>query len=118
MAAAKSYFQDRLVLLLLSVNTFLALLATTLILFRIGSAGSSGFIIQYRANLGTSAYKVGSASNLVAFIFFALIVLMTHSILGWRSYHIRRQLSLTILALGTLLLALCIIVSNALLALR
>lgn len=118
MAAAKSYFQDRLVLLLLSVNIFLTLLAAILILFRIGSAGSSGFIVQYRANLGTSAYKVGSVSNLVAFILFALIVLVTHSVLGWKSYHIRRQLALTILALGSLLLILCIIVSNALLALR
>lgn len=118
MAAAKSYFQDRLVLLLLSINTFLALLASTLILFRIGSAGSSGFIVQYRANLGTSAYKVGSVSNLIAFIFFALIVLVIHTVLSWRSYPIRRQLSITILSLGLLLLIICIIVSNALLALR
>jgi hypothetical protein len=118
MTAAKSYFQDRLVLLLLSVNAFLALLATLLILFRVGSAGGSGFIVQYRANLGISAFKTGSELNLLAFIFYALIVLVTNAVLSWRSYHIRRQLALVILALGMVLLLLCIIVSNALLALR
>lgn len=118
MAAAKSYFQDRLVLLLLSVNAFLTILATLVILFRIGSGGGSEFIIQYRQNLGISAFKTGGAINLVAFVAFAFIVMTVHSVLSWRSYHIRRQLSLTILALGVVLLLLCIIVSNALLALR
>jgi len=118
MAAAKSYFQDRLVLLLLSVNIFLAFLATVLILFRVGSGGGSGFIIQFRSNLGISAFKTGSATSLLAFIGFAILVLIAHTVLSWKAYHIRRQLSLTILALGTLLLLLCIIVSNALLALR
>ncbi len=105
-------------LLLLSVNMFLTLLATLLILFRVGSAGGSGFIVQYRANLGISAFKTGSVSNLLAFICFALIVMAAHTVLGWRSYRIHRQLSLVVLSLGMLLLLLCIIVSNALLALR
>lgn len=118
MTAAKSYFQDRLVLLLLSVNAFLAFLATLLILFRVGNGGGSGFIVQYRANLGLSAYKTGSSLSLLAFIGFAILVFAAHAGLSWRSYHIRRQLSLAILVLGVILLVLCIIVSNALLALR
>jgi uncharacterized membrane protein len=118
MATAKSYFQDRLVLLLLSVNAFLAFLATVLILFRVGSSGGSGFIVQYRENLGISAFKTGSVTSLLAFIGFALIVLAANTVLSWRSYRIRRQLSLAILGLGIVLLLLCIIVSNALLALR
>ncbi len=118
MAAAKNYFQDRLVLLLLSVNMFLALLATVAILLRIGSAGGSAYFVQYRSNLGISAFKTGSSLNLIAFILYALVVLVTHAVLSWRSYRIHRQLSLTILALGIVLLLLCIIVSNALLALR
>lgn len=118
MTSAKSYFQDRLVLLFLSVNAFLALLAILLILFRVGSGGGSIFIAQYRSNLGASAFKPGRATDLLAFIGFALVVLATHVALSWQSYHIRRQLSLAILALGIVLLLLCIIVSNALLALR
>jgi hypothetical protein len=121
MTAAKSYFQDRLVLLLLSVNAFLAFLATLLILLRIGSAGGSGFIVQCRDCSNASyinRFSTGHAADLLAFIVYALIVFSAHAVLSWRSYHIRRQLSLTVLALGTVLLLLCIIVSNALLALR
>jgi hypothetical protein len=116
--AAKSYFQDRLVLLLLSVNVFLTFLAGLLVLFRVGSSANSGFIVQYRASLGISAFKTGSVLNLLSFIGFAVVVLTVHAFLSWKTYHIRRQLSLTILSLSVLLLLLCIIVSNALLALR
>src|ERR1035437_2677495 len=118
MESAKSYFQDRLILLLLSINVFLAFLATLLVLFRIGSASGSGFIVQYRANLGISAYKKGGVINILSFISFALLVLAVNLFLSWKTYHIKRQLALTILSLGLLLLVLCIIVSNALLALR
>jgi hypothetical protein len=116
MTAAKSYFQDRLVLLLLSVNSFLTLLSTILILFRIG--GTSEFIVQYRSNLGVSRFKAGSVASILAFIVYAFVVFAANTALSWRSYHVRRQLSLTILLLGTILLLLCVIVSNALLALR
>lgn len=118
MMATKSYFQDRLVLLLLSVNVFLVFLASILILFRVGGAANNGFIVQYRANLGISAFKTGSMLSILSFIGFAIVVLVIHTLLSWKVYHIRRQLSLAILALGVLLLLLCIIVSNALLALR
>jgi hypothetical protein len=115
---AKRYFQDRFVLLLLSIDVFLAFLACLLILFRIGGAGNNGFIVQYRANLGISAFKTGGISSILSFIGFALLVLIFHVTLSWKTYHIKRQLSLTILALGVPLLLLCIIVSNALLVLR
>lgn len=118
--ATKSYFQDRLVLLLLSVNAFMALLGTLLILFRIGSAGRNGFIVQCRdcSDMGAiNRFTTGHAADILAFIGFALIVLVTHVFLSWRSYRIRRQLSLVILVLGTLLLIEATIVSYALLGL-
>jgi hypothetical protein len=118
MPAAKNYFQDRLVLLLLSVNAFLAFLATLSVLFRLQGAGSNGFIVQYRADLGLSAFKTGSGLSIVSFIAFAILVFAIHALLSLRTYHIRRQLSVVILSLGTLLLVLSIIVSNALLVLR
>lgn len=118
MLASKNYFQDRLVLLLLSINAFLAFLASILVLLRIGGAGNSGYITQFRANLGISAYKAGSLLSILSFIGFALVVLGVHAVLGWKVYHIKRQLSLVVLVLGMLLLVLCIIVSNALLVLR
>ncbi len=119
MPMPKKYFHDRLILLLLSVNGFLAFLCIALVFLRLGAAaGSQGYIVQYRANLGISAFKTGGVSTIVAFAFFALIVLAAQVALSIRTYEIRRELSVAILGLGLPLLVLAVIVSNALLVLR
>ncbi len=117
MLTASKYFHDRLVLLLLSANAFLALLTTLSVLLRL-QGGSEGYIVQYRANLGIGAFKTGSVDQILGFVAFALVVLAIHAVLSWRTYRIKRELSLTILALGTLLLLIGVIVSDALLAIR
>jgi hypothetical protein len=114
----KHYFHDRLVVLLISVNAFLALLGGILVLFRLDAGGSDVYIIQYRANLGLSAFKRGGPGPLLSFAVFGLLVLTIHILLSMRVYPIRRQLSVVILAMASLLLCLSIIVSNALLILR
>lgn len=113
----KKYFHDRLVLLLLAVNAFLALLTSLLILFRLGGH-TNGYFVQFRSNLGLNAYAVGGSPILWSFIVFAFLVFAFHTYLSLRTYHIRRNFAVTILALGTLLLVLAMIVSNALLVLR
>ncbi|MDZ7744354.1 MAG: hypothetical protein U5K77_01170 [Candidatus Saccharibacteria bacterium] len=112
--AAKKYFHDRLILLLLSVNIFLALLTIVLVLLRLDFA-SSGQIIQYRSNLGLNAFKTGSVIGIMSFMVFSTFVAAFHSYLSYRAYHIRRHFALVVLGLGTLLLILSLIVSNALL---
>ncbi|HTE22727.1 MAG TPA: hypothetical protein VK674_06870 [Candidatus Limnocylindria bacterium] len=114
----KRYFHDRLVVLLLSINTFLALLGGILVLFRLDAGGSDVYIVQYRANLGLSAFKRGGSAPLLSFAVFGLLVLAVHVILSMRVYPVRRQFAITILAMASLLLCLSIIVSNALLILR
>lgn len=118
METPKRFLHNRLVLLLLTVNSFLVLLTTVLILLRLGGGRSDGYFIQYRSNLGLNAYKVGGYSNLLAFIVFAIFVMAFHTVVSHRLYHQRRHASLVILALGTLLLGLTLVVSNALLVLR
>ncbi|HET7320411.1 MAG TPA: hypothetical protein VFI84_02365 [Candidatus Saccharimonadales bacterium] len=118
MATPKKYFHDHLVLLLLSVDTFLAFLASVFVLLRLSAGHGSGYIVQYRPVLGINSYKTGSVTGLLSFIAFALVVLAIHVILSMRAYHVHRQLAVVILGLGTLLLVLTIIVSNALLVLR
>lgn len=114
----KKYFHDRTVLLLLSVNAFLTLVACAWVLLRLGSTHSSSYIVQYRGDVGIDAFKTGSALDLFNFTIFAVAVLVIHSALSLRMYHIHRQLSVVILSLATVLLILAIIVSNALLVLR
>lgn len=114
----KRYFHDRLVLLLLSVNTFLALLCSVLIALKIDSTRPEGYIIEYRSNLGLSAFKSGGAITIISFIVFSALVLVFHTVLSIRVYSIRRQFAVAVLGMGLLLLTLSIIVSNALLVLR
>jgi hypothetical protein len=55
---------------------------------------------------------------MLSFVAFAGLVLAIHTFLSMKAYRIHRQLAITILSLGVLLLTLAIIVSNALLVLR
>ena len=118
MAASRKYFHDHLVLLLLSVDTFLTFLTTIFVLLRLSAGHGNGYIVQYRPSLGIDKFKTGSVVELLSFIAFAFIVLAVHTTLSMRTYHIHRQLSVAILALAVLLLVLGIIVSNALLVLH
>jgi hypothetical protein len=118
MSIPKNYLHDRVVLLLLSVNSFLTLLGTILIFWRMSSGRSSSYIIEYRANLGISAYKAGKISDILAFVVFLFFILAMNTILSIRIYGHHRNYALTILGLGTRLGLLAIIVSNALLVLR
>ena len=118
MASSKKYFHDHLVLLLLSVNAFLAVAGSIFILLRLSTSHGTGYIVQYRASLGINAFKTGRIVDLLSFPVFALLVLAIHFVLSRRAYMIHRQLAIAILSLGILLLALTIIISNALLVLR
>lgn len=118
MQIPKKYFHDRIVLLLLSINASFALFGSILILLRLDSGRSEGYIVQYRANLGLDAFKTGGVTEILSFIAFFATVVVLHTALSIRVYHIRRHLSTAVLAMGVLLLAVGIIVSNALLELR
>lgn len=108
-------------MLLLSINAFLAIGGSLFILLSLSSGHSSGYIVQCRDCSNTAAvnkFTNGGVGGLLAFVVFAIVVLAAHSTLSYRAYQIHRQLAVTILALGVLLLILMIIVSNALLVLR
>lgn len=118
MVATKKYFHDHLVLLLLSINAFLAVASSLFILVRLNASHSTGYIVQYRPSLGADAFQTGKVIDLISFIAFAAVILTAQTVLSFRTYPIRRQLAITILGLGILLLGLVTIVGNALLALR
>jgi hypothetical protein len=104
--------------MLLSTNVFLTILNSLLVLLRLDAGKAGGYTVEYRSNLGLSAFKIGGSITIISFIAFVALVLVMHTILSMRVYNVRRHFSVTILAMGTLLLLLSIIVSNALLVLR
>jgi hypothetical protein len=114
----KQYFHDHLVMLLLSINAFLAIASSIFVLVRLNASHGTSYIVQYRPSLGADAFKTGSVLDLFSFIAFALVIMVIHGVLSWRAYPVHRQLSLTILSLGLLLLILTAVVANALLTLR
>lgn len=119
MATQKHFLQDRAALLLVSGTTFLTLLAVVLILLKLNSGqGTSNYIIAYRASAGIDRYTTGTIRDILSFIIAALITFGVGLALSYRTYPVRRELSLVILALTVPLLLFLIVVSNALLVLR
>lgn len=118
MSITKQYFHDHFVLLLLSINAFLAVGGSLLVLLRISSSSGSSYIVQYRSISGINDFQTGSITDLLSFVAFAILIMGITSVLSLKAYKIHRQLAIFILSLGILLLALMIIISNALLVLR
>lgn len=110
----KNYFHDRLVLLLISISSFLAVFTSILILFRLQNGNNDGLIGQYHSNLGLSAFEPGTRATYFSFVIFAFLVLTLHLILSMRMYHRRRDFSIAILWMALFLQVLLLIVSNAL----
>lgn len=118
MHVPNKYFHDRIVLLLLVISSFLVAAGSVYILMRLGSSQSDGYIVQYRANLGVSAFKAGMSTDLLAFVVYLFLTFGLGMALSIRAYRPNRHLSITILGLSLLLLMIAVIVSNALLVLR
>ena len=117
MATSKKFFNDHLVLVLVSINVFLAIACCLFILLRLSTSHGVP-TVQYRASLGISAFKTGSVVDIVALAVFTIVTLISNLGLSLGTYKINRQLAIVILTLGILLLILTAIVSNALLVLR
>ncbi len=116
----KTYFQDKLVLLLLSINAFLMMLTIIFIALRLGS-GHSDYLVQCRdcSNLqAIGRFTKGGLTDILAFIVYVLAIFGIHTALSVKLFAIHRQLSVVILSLGSLLLVIAMIISYALLSLR
>lgn len=119
MATGKRFIEDRSALLLVSLDSFLALVACVLILLKINATkGTANYIISYRSSLGIDGYTQGTVWDVASFIAAALLLTVLGFALSYRVYRIRRELSVGLLALTAFLLMLLIVVSNALLMLR
>ena len=118
MPLPKNYLHDKLVLLLLSANIFLGFLCAILVFLRLNIGQGEDYIVQYRSNLGISAFEHGGLAEVLSFVLFALVVVVANTTLSIKTYHIRRELSLSVLGAGVILLILAIIVSNALMVLH
>ena len=119
MAAKQHFLQDRTALLLVSGLAFLTLLTVILILLKLGGGqGTGDYIVSYRTSLGINRYTTGTVRDILSLIVAAVMIFATSLTIAYRSYRIRRELSLTVLALTIPLLIFLMVVSYLLLALR
>ena len=100
--------------------SFLTLASVVLILLRLGSVpgSSSSYFVSYRASLGIDRYTLGTIGDVLSFVLAAVLIFGISLVLAYRSYQVRRELSMVILALTIVLLLFLIFVTNSLLVLR
>ncbi len=115
MATPKRYTHDRTVLLLLSINIFLAVLIAILVILALTGSSDRVLTIQHRPALGLDANTVGTGLDMTSLVVFPLLVAAWHTVLSVKIYPLRRNLSVVVLGMATLLISLSGIVSYYLL---
>lgn len=115
MRIPKNYFHDKTILGLTALNSLLVLIAVLYVLLRVDPAEGIARIVQYRSNMGISAFKSGSVGELQLFALFAAMQYINSWFLSMRLYVHRRHLAVSVLALTSFLLVLSIVVIDALL---
>lgn len=119
----KKYLYDKQVLFLLSVLLFLTVVTIISIALRLGSGqGISDYYIEYRQGPHHSSRgdfsPTGSVWSMMTFVWFVLITLVFSAVMSFRTYLVKREIAVVVLALGILLTLLALIVSNILLGHR
>ncbi len=121
MVSSKKYFHDHLVLLLLSINAFLAIGGAIYMLVSLSTGHNTSYIVQCRDCSNRDAvnrFTNGSVTHLLSLAVFAILVLVALVFLSLRTYKIHRQVAIAILSLGLVLLIFNVVVSYHLLAVR
>ena len=117
---SKKYIQDKIILLLLSINTFLVLMWTVITALRLaGSSGTDNYFVQYRPGTGGIAqYQQGGIFDVLSFVIFMWVALGFVVFLSAKAHFMKRELALMVLGFGILLSLFTMIVSNSLLKLH
>ncbi len=115
---SKTYFHDRLVLLLLTVNAFLTVAGILIVSLNLGDT-STAYTIRYLPNLNIlDRQKVGGLGEILSFIGFIVMIFVFQLVVSMKLYHIRKHAAQIVLVLSLILLVYTVIVSYSLLNLR
>lgn len=119
----QKYLYDKLLLVLVSVVVFLTAAITVVTLLRVGGGqGISEYYIEYRQGPHHSPSgdfsPTGSIWSMLQFVWFSIIVAVASIILSVKTFKLKREVSIVVLAFAILLITLALIVSNVLLGHR
>lgn len=118
MEVPKKYIHDRLILLLLTLIAILLVIGVSLVLLRFDPSRNPTTTAAYRPNITGTQYLPGKPIDIYMLAVFMLFTSAAALFLSIRTYHIRRFVSVFLLASTVFLLILSIIVSNALISLQ
>lgn len=125
MANSKHFLQDQKVLVLVSVNVFIALLAIVLVTLKlVASQGKTTFVTQFRSQPNAVDFVTGgiglngTSLDMVSFVVASAGFTVLGIVLAYRIHSLSRHLSIVTLILTSVLLLFLIAVSNILLGLR
>ena len=118
MEIPKRFLHDRIVLLLLTAISILTVIGISIVLIRFDASRNPTTTIAYRPNITGSQYQSGKPIDIYSLALFMLVTAVSSVLLSGKIYYLRRYLSVFILASGTFLLLLALIVSNALISLQ
>lgn len=76
----------------------------------------SGFIREYRSNLGLDGYSAGEAYDIVSFAIFAVILYVFQIIVSIKVFRIHRRFSLVVLLLTLVTLLFALLANRSLLS--
>lgn len=118
MEIPKKYLHDRVVLLLLTLMAILVVIGVSLVLLRFDPSRNPTTTAGYRPSITGTQYQSGKPLDIYLMAVFMLFTSASALLLSIRTYHIRRFLSVFILASTVFLLVLSTIVANALISLQ
>lgn len=118
MESSKKFFHDRVVLLLTAAIAVVLVVGVSMILFRFDVSKNPTTIVAWRPNISGASYQSGKPIDIYAMAVFMGVAALAALILGIRTYHIKRYISLFVLGSSLFLLILATIVSNALISLQ
>jgi hypothetical protein len=114
----KKYLNDRMILLLLTLVAILVVIGVSLVLLRFDPSRNPTTTAAYRPSITGTQYQSGKPLDIYLLAVFMIFISMAALFLSLRTYHIRRFLSIFILASTVFLLLLSIRVSWSLISLQ
>lgn len=118
MEVSKKYLHDRMVLGLITVMAVLLVVGVSLVLLRFDVSKNPTTIVAYRPNISGSSYISGKPIDIYSLAAFMVLISAAAVALSARIYHIRKYLSVFILAATVFLLLLAIRVSWSVISLQ
>lgn len=118
MELPKKYMHDRLILLFLTIIAVLVVIGVSLVLLRFDPSRNPTTTAAYRPNITGTQYQSGKPIDIYTMALFMIFTSAAAIFLSVRTYHIRRFVSVFLLASTVFLLILSMIVSNALISLQ